>query len=310
MATRLTRPGSANMLAAAWLDLRRAWMSGTRSQRVLYAAGTLLMLSGLFHVGVWIASERPWEGPLSWRKPILFGLSTGVTCLSLGWVLGWLRWGKAGRILAVPTAVAAVIEVGLIAVQTWRGVASHFNVTTPFDAFVNYAIDVLITVITLAILAMTVRSFGSLRRHGAPPPDDLALAVRFGMVLLSASCLFGYWMLWYGGRQVAAGRSPELFGAGGVVKFVHGMPMHAVQFLPISGWILSRMSVGVPVRTRAVALLGTGFALLTLFAAMQTFRGRARADLDVLSASVLALAALTFLASLGLALSRRAPARE
>jgi hypothetical protein len=269
----------------------------------------LLVLSGVFHFGVWVASARAWEGAVSWRKPMLFGRSTGVTCLSLGWVLGWLRSSKTGCVIALSTAIAAVIEVGLITLQTWRGVASHFNVATPFDALVNYAIDVLITVITLAILAMTVRSLGPLRRDGVRAPADFELAIRFGMILLSTSCLFGYWMLWYGARQVAAGQSPELFGAGGVVKFVHGMPMHAVQVLPISCWLMSHMSVALPSRTRAVALLGVGFALLTLFAAVQTFRGRARADLDVISASVFALAALAFLAPLGLALSRRSPER-
>ncbi|MFN0137902.1 MAG: hypothetical protein ACKVS9_17500 [Phycisphaerae bacterium] len=300
----------ANMLQAVFLKIRNAWFRASGSQQSLYAAGVLLILSGAFHVGVWGASERNWEGPLSWRKPILFGLSTGVTCLSLGWVLGWLRWGKTERIIAVPTAIAAVVEVGLITLQTWRGVASHFNVTTPFDTFVNYAVDALITLITLAIFAMTLRSFGPLRKRNALPLGDLALAIRFGMVLLSLGCLFGYWMLWYGARQVGAGQPPEVLGAAGVVKFVHGTPIHAVQALPICCWLLSYFSVGVQARTRAVALLGIGFGLLTLFAAVQTFRGRARADLDMLSAAVLALAALMFLAPLWLAMSRRSPRRQ
>jgi hypothetical protein len=300
-----TRPDASGILRTAWHDFREHWTQGDVSQRILYAAGTLLIVSGLFHVGVWAASERTWEGPVSWRKPILFGVSTGVTCLSLGWVLGWQRWRKTGSVIAVPTAGAAVIEVALITLQTWRGAASHFNLTTPFDAFVNYAIDVLITVITLAILAMTVRSFGPLRKRCGMPPKDLALAIRFGMILLAVSCLFGYWMLWYGARQVAVGQSPEVFGAAGVVKFVHGMPMHAIQALPLGCWLLAKLSVARPWRTRAVALLGTGFTLLTLFAAVQTFRGRARTDLDPGSAVILVAAACILLVPVWLAVLKR-----
>ena len=47
----------------------------------LYAAGVLLTASGLFHLGVWAARGGPWYGPLAWRKPILFGLSAGLTAL-------------------------------------------------------------------------------------------------------------------------------------------------------------------------------------------------------------------------------------
>jgi hypothetical protein len=46
-------------------------------QRFAYWCAALLVLSGLFHVGAFLADGGPWEGPLSWRKPITFGLSSG-----------------------------------------------------------------------------------------------------------------------------------------------------------------------------------------------------------------------------------------
>src|SRR4051812_41128504 len=46
-------------------DLARAGRldSPSRAQRVAYFAGALLVLSGLFHVAVYLVDGGPWEGP-------------------------------------------------------------------------------------------------------------------------------------------------------------------------------------------------------------------------------------------------------
>ena len=44
-------------------------------QRFAYLCGALLVLSGAFHAVVFLVDGGSWEGPVSWRKPIVFGLS-------------------------------------------------------------------------------------------------------------------------------------------------------------------------------------------------------------------------------------------
>ena len=85
------------------------------------------MLSGLAHLGVWLFLGGQWEGPVSWRKPILFGISTGMTVLSIGWLVPKLRPSKIDMFLSAGLGISLVVEVALITVQQWRGVASHFN---------------------------------------------------------------------------------------------------------------------------------------------------------------------------------------
>ncbi len=281
------------------------WRSVDRSQRVLYAAGVLLVLGGLAHLGVWMVSGTAWEGPLSYRKPMLFGLATGVTCISLAWVAGWLPGRRRSWIVACIIAGCAVVEVGLITLQTWRGVPSHFNTATPFDKTVGYAIDVLITGVTFGIADMTLRAFRPLQRGGIPLARDRVVAIRWGMVLLLLSCLFGYGMLVYGIVRVNAGLSPEIFGEAGVPKFVHGMPMHAIQILPLACGLFHLLSVPPPERTRLVHLLALGCVALTVYAAMQTFAGRARFDTYAASLPILILAMLLLVGPFGLALIRR-----
>ncbi len=79
-------------------------MRSTRSlQRFAYAAAVLLLLSSAFHVIVYAVDGGPWAGPVSWRKPILFGFSFGVTLASLGWAAGRMRLTRrAGWLLLGP----------------------------------------------------------------------------------------------------------------------------------------------------------------------------------------------------------------
>ena len=67
------------------------WVEGRRIERLAYLAGAGLALSGLVHLGVQAVLGGPWLGPVSWRKPVTFGLSFGLTVLSVTWVASFLR---------------------------------------------------------------------------------------------------------------------------------------------------------------------------------------------------------------------------
>ena len=62
-------------------------------------AGFVLIFSGLVHSLAWLVTGESWDGPLSIRKPILFGISTGVTLISLGWVQHKIRPAKYDAII-------------------------------------------------------------------------------------------------------------------------------------------------------------------------------------------------------------------
>jgi hypothetical protein len=93
----------AAMAASLW----RYWRERTDYQTFLGAAGVLLLASGMFHTVVFLVDGGPWDGPLSWRKPILFGWSFGITLLTLAWVLSYLpRRRRRGWLLAGILGVA------------------------------------------------------------------------------------------------------------------------------------------------------------------------------------------------------------
>lgn len=259
-----------------WLD-RRGWP--------LAAIGIMLVASGWAHLLVWAMLGGPWEGPVTWRKPILFGISGGLTSLSLGWAWSKVPWRRGDGWLAAAAAWALLVEVALIDLQRWRGVASHFNRQTPLDSFLYDAMGGLILFVTFIAIDLTIRFF----RQRTSLPADLLLAARAGLVLLVISCLLGIWISVYGDLRVAAGLPPERYGAAGVPKFPHGAVIHALQWLPLLAWAARRAGLPERRRWRLVAAATVGTALVGIYALVQTLAGRDRFDASPANAALLAI---------------------
>lgn len=265
----------------------------TALSRLENSALALLLGSGCLHLLLALLGTTPWESPLSFRKPALFGISTGLTLWSCLWIFRQLPPSILTTSLSRLLTGSLLLEVGLITLQAWRGKPSHFNRQTVFDGAIETALLVLISIATLIIVWQAARSFQPGKLAGLPPP--YRLAIRAGLSLLCLSCAIGFLITIIGNQLVASGRAPETFPLRGVLKFPHGAALHALQLLPFLAWLGTRLGSRWPsavVGAAALAqLLGLCFALL------QTFRGKARFELDPPAASMLAATLLALLAS-------------
>ena len=267
------------------------------------AVGILLLGSGVAHLVIWGVLGGPWEGPVTWRKPILFGISGGLTSLSLGWAWSKLPWRWGDAWLAASIAWALLVEVALIDLQAWRGVASHFNRSTPLDSWLYDTMGVLILWVTLVAVDLTIRFF----RQPTGLAADMLLAIRAGLVLLVISCLLGIWVSVHGDMRVAAGLEPERYGAAGVPKFPHGAVIHALQWLPMLAWAARQTGLKERRRVALVALATVGTSLIGWFALVQTLAGRSRFDVTPATGALLACGIALFvvpLLAIGAALVR------
>jgi len=244
-------------------------------QRFAYVCGALLVLSGLFHTVVYLVDGGPWQGPVSWRKPIVFGLSFGITLTTLAWLMPFLRARRiTGWIVLGIFSVASLGEVFLISLQTWRGVASHFNESTSFDGRVFSLMGMLVALLALTTVYVTVRS---LFRMDAPP--SLAWAIRAGLALMLVSQSVGAQMIAEGGNT---------FGAAGALKVPHAVTLHAVQVLPALALLLllSRFTEGR--RVRIVGVGAAGYGLLIASTMAQTYGGRGPLDFSLVTSALAA----------------------
>jgi hypothetical protein len=271
--------------------LTRIWQDGRRAERVAYAVGAALFLSGTVHAIVLVATGGSWLGPLSMRKAVTFGLSFGLTLASVAWATSFLtvrpRWRT--RLLGAFTA-ASVVEVALVSMQVWRGVPSHFNFETAFDNVVSMTLAAGGGVIILTAVGFTAAALVE------PGPDapSLRLAVRAGLVVLLIALATGAVMI---GRGVVAARGgdPQLaYTTAGALKPLHAVAMHAILVLPALAWVLRFTRWPEAHRMRVVVIAVVADAVLTAVIGVESFTGVSplTAPLPVLAVSVLALAVL------------------
>ncbi len=243
------------------------------------------MFSGCVHLAVWLYDGTSWAGDVSWRKPILFGVSGGLTLLSAGQLFGKIPHRPRDGLLAPVLVAAMTLEVGLITFQQWRGVASHFNTSTMLDYCVDMGITALISLVTWILGDIGFRGLHDLRGT-----QDQRLAWKSGIAYLLCSCLIGFGILVFGHVRADNGLDPTRFGEAGVVKFPHGVAIHAIQFLPLAGWLMRRS--GIRLKQRLVilrGLIGTT-ALMLFYSLIQTLAGRGRFEPNLLASAVLCLA--------------------
>jgi hypothetical protein len=277
-------------------SLRAYWREAAPYQRFAYGVGALLALSGLFHAVVFLVTGGPWQGPVSWRKAVTFGLSFGVTTVSVAWVLTFLpRRPRLGWLLMGLFGLANVIEVTAVSLQAWRRTPSHFNTSTPFDAVVFSTMGASVAVIALVIVAVTVWSLRSLRA-----PRSLALAIRTGLVLLVVSQAAGYAIIANGqsileqesvDTPAATTRDLSHVGEGGALKVPHAATIHALQVLPALAWFSQFVAWSERRRTRLVGAAAAGYIGLCLVSVWQTARGLGATSLDPLASVVVVASA-------------------
>ncbi|HEX6342014.1 hypothetical protein [Umezawaea sp.] len=222
--------------------------------RVGYLVSAALFACGLFHLLVFAVDGGPWEGPVSWRKPVTFGLSFGLTLATVVWV------GTLVRITPFVVALftlASVYEVVGITVQAWRRVPSHFNNETPFDSAISTGLAAGGGVIIFSVVWLLVTAWRA--DHLTP---SLLLAVRVGAAAFLAAMAFGGLMIARGAVLARTSGVAEAYGTAGILKPAHGVAMHGVLVLPLLAWLLTFTALDERRRTRVVGWASAGYLAL------------------------------------------------
>jgi hypothetical protein len=262
----------------------RTWRHGGTPVRFAVVVGALLMVAGVVHGIGFLVAGGPWMGPVAWRKPFAFGLSFGMTTVTVAWFVSRLRVGRRARwLLLGPLAAATTTEVAWVSVQRARGVPSHFNFTTPADEIAfQVAGGGAIGVTVLVLVAVTVLAW---RRPDAPPA--LASAMRAGLAVLLVSQAVGSVMIQRGIASVLRGEpASHAVAPAGDLKLVHAVAMHGIQVLPVLAlWLLALHGSSVVART-GVRIGSAGYALVVAATVLVAAAGRPVTDPQPLPAAL------------------------
>ena len=285
------------------------WRQARPWQRLGSLVGGALNLVRLAHLHAWLCVGGAWAGPVSFRKPTTFGISFGLTTVTMAWVAGQLRISdRTGWLLMVPLVLADTSEVVWVSVQRWRGVAAHFNDDTALDNLLFVVMGgVAVGVAATVILVVTVLSFTHMR--AAP---SMALAIRAGLLILLVAQVVGGWMIQHGLGLADQGATDGLttFGAAGVMKVPHAVAIHGIQVLPALAWLLSFAALPEQRRVGLVRVAVGGYVALVVVSVLQTASGVAPFDVGVVAALLYLLGvALLGMALVTALLALRGPAR-
>lgn len=270
--------------------------------RWLGRVAVILTASIPVHIVAMTMTGGSLSGAVSYRKPITFALSFALLLWACGWVMDRLpprRW--LGGVIAVVLAVSAIVEVGLVAVQAWRGVPSHFNLATTFDAGVFGLMGVTILTSSMALVVLTL--WAAIQR---PRDPAMRLGILAGLAMVLAGLGLGVLVIQLGIEMLeTSGRVPDtvLVGQAGVAKFPHALALHGLQLFIVTWAASSAAGLADAVRHRLMRLMVGGYGLLLVWSTLHTNAGRAPVDLTGAEAVAL-LTGIGLLAAAGVVFAR------
>jgi hypothetical protein len=257
--------------------MRRLWAELYRRDGVLAVAGGLhlVLLAGALLVGA--LDERTVLGVNVWVKPSKFAVSIVIYLWTLAWLMAYIPGpGWCKRFVRWGSTVAMFAEIACIAGQAVRGVTSHYNQATQFDANVFTVMGLFILFNTLIEVLLLGLFF---RRHVTLPRAYL-WGIRMGLVGTLFSAVVGGLMIANGAHTVGASDGgPGLWlvnwsTEAGDLRVAHALGLHALQMLPLVGYGLSR--VASPRRGVAwIVAFASAYGLVTVGLAWQALVGHA-----------------------------------
>lgn len=221
---------------------------------------------------------RTIEGVPVWLKPMKFALSFVVLFATIAWVTTRLsdqpQQGWTLRITGWAMAASFLAEMAYIMYQAGRVEPSHFNLSTPFNAFM-YSVVMAAGAFTL-VAAVAVIGWVVKRDKGADLSPALREAIWLGFLLtfLLTVVVAGYMSSGTGrfvGVHPAGAPVLPLFGWSGVtgdLRPAHFASLHAMQVLPLLALVLGSRAGVSTVRLAALA-----YGLLTVALFVQALLG-------------------------------------
>lgn len=252
-----------------------------RQEPVLVAFAAILIAMMLPTFVAYLYETRTFNGINVWIKPLKFMSSGAIFLLTLAMFWPYLdardRSRRSVRAGAWIVGGVMLLENLYIGYRASLAEASHFNRSTPADElYYNLmAAGIVIATATTAWLGWFI-----LRARDKIESADLRFAIGAGLVAGAVlGTLTGFYMggqtsHWVGGLQSDAGGS-FFFGwsrTGGDLRVAHFIGLHAMQGIPLIGWLAARY---LPANVRGVTIGATvAWSIVTLAIFVQAIMGR------------------------------------
>jgi hypothetical protein len=250
----------------------------------LFAGGALCLLAVMVPTLFAMALEqRTFLDINVWIKPLKFQLALATYLATLAWFAGWLPATVTGsrwhRIFSAIVVLAVGAEVVWILGAAALGTASHFNDSSPLAAGLYALMGVLAVTLTSASL---VYGIAILRDRSSRLEPVFRLSVGVGLIatfiltVIVAGTMSNNGSHFIGGAHSDAGGLTLMGWArdGGDLRVAHFFATHAMHFIPVFGFIVSRTLSAGSGRMAVLAFTGL-FVGLVGYTFVEALAGRA-----------------------------------
>jgi hypothetical protein len=293
--------------------LRQAWRV-SRGVTILVVQNVFLLM---FSLAARVFDDAEVNGISVWDKPIKFSFSFLAFGPMLLWLFSRVTSTRTVRIGVGILGWSMVLEGSLIFLQSLRGVASHFNNGTSFDATVYSAMAAGVGIFALA---GTIVGFVSARKNLGNDPIGLATKIAVPMMTFGATIAFTMTVpkpgqVEAGSKVIGAHTSTGADGGKGLpllgwsteigdLRVAHFIGLHSLQFVPLVALLLVALNRNgflrrtVRVQRQVVALFAAGYGGLIATTFVQAQRDLPVTRIDLFTAlSLVATVAAPMLAA-------------
>lgn len=214
-----------------------------RRNRLLAYVGLAHFVLFVIFLILFFIDSRTVLGINPWIKPMKFALSITIYAWTVGWFLEYLsNYPRSGRIIAWGVALTMIAEIVCITIQSARGVSSHFNGQTAFDANIYYIMGVAIVINTMVLVWLTILFF--VGKTNLSP--TYLLSIRAALLLFLFSSAIGGMMVGQNAHSigVADGGAGLPFvnwsTEGGDLRIAHFIGIHSLQILPLFAYFTEK----------------------------------------------------------------------
>ena len=233
---------------------------------LLFWIGSAMLVALLVVTLISISDQRLILGINPWIKPMKF--FTSITIFL--WTVAWFMPETENRpllrnVVRWVIGPAMIVEMICIITQVVRGTTSHFNIQSPFDAAI---FSIMGTTILLNTIAMVV-FLAIIRRDTPPQRAGYIWGIRLGVLIFLLASAEGTVIITNNAHTVGApDGGPGLpfvnwSTAHGDLRVAHFFGMHAMQILPLIGFLARSRNLVIATSILWVAAM-SGLLLMAL----------------------------------------------
>jgi hypothetical protein len=249
---------------------------------LLFFTGAFMLLLLIVSTLLSISDTRQILGLNPWIKPMKFMLSITIFLWTVAWFMpetrgpstvesGFSRIDKR-RVVSWTIAIAMTVEIICIIMQSARGTTSHFNHESAFDDAVFSIMGMGVVFNTTAMMLF----LWIIRRDTPPNRAGYIWGIRLGVLMFLVASLQGAVIVGNDAHTVGApDGGPGLpfvnwSTAYGDLRVAHFFGMHALQALPLLGFVLDRTRTAAARNVIiAVSILWLAVTARLLYVALQ-----------------------------------------